>query len=141
MEENSRTRILQMLKEGVITVDEAEDLLRALESNEPDGKQPVTFKDARGRKNKKLRVEVDSGENESKAKVNINIPVSLVKSLGPAVIRNMPADAKEKLDEAGVDLVSIMESIEDLIESGQDEDVVNVDVNGPDAAKVRVYVE
>jgi pectate lyase len=142
MEENGRTRILQMLKAGVITVDEAEELLRALETKEPTAEQTVAFKDTRGRKNKKLRVQVDAGENEGKARVNINVPVSLIKSLGPVVVKNLPVEAKEELDKSGVDLISIMEGIESLIESGQDEDVVNVDVNkGSDTAKVRVYVE
>lgn len=142
MEENGRIRILQMLKAGVITVDEAEELLRALETKEPAAEQTVAFKDARGRKNKKLRVQVDAGEDEKKARVNINVPVSLIKSLGPVVVKNLPVEAKEELDQFGVDLVSIMEGIEALIESGQEEDVVNVDVNkGSDTAKVRVYVE
>ncbi len=142
MEENGRIRILQMLKAGVITVDEAEDLLRSLEAKEPAAEQTVAFKDARGRKNRKLRVQVDAGEDEKKARVNINVPVSLIKSLGPVVVKNLPVEAKEELDQFGVDLVSIMEGIEALIESGQEEDVVNVDVNkGSDTAKVRVYVE
>lgn len=142
MEENGRIRILQMLKAGVITVDEAEELLRSLEAKEPAAEQAVAFKDARGRKNRKLRVQVDAGEDEKKARVNINVPVSLIKSLGPVVVKNLPVEAKEELDQFGVDLVSIMEGIEALIESGQEEDVVNVDVNkGSDTAKVRVYVE
>ena len=52
-----------MLKDGTITVEEAEELLRALESNQPAAEPaavPVAMKDNRGRKAKKLRVQVDN---------------------------------------------------------------------------------
>ena len=141
MEDSSRARILNMLKDGAITVEEAEELLRSLETKQPE-QEPIALKDARGRKNKKLRVQVDTGENEGKAKVNVNVPVSLIKTLGPVIAKNLPAEAKKEMDKAGVDLVAIMESIESLIDSGLEEDIVNVDVGeGPDMAKVRVYVE
>lgn len=141
MEDSSRARILNMLKDGTITVEEAEELLRSLETKQPEP-EPVALKDTRGRKNKKLRVQVDTGENEGKAKVNVNVPVSLIKTLGPVIAKNLPAEAKTEMDKAGVDLVAIMESIESIIDSGLEEDIVNVDVgDGPDMAKVRVYVE
>lgn len=141
MEDNNRARILSMLKDGLITVEEADQLLSALETKESSA-EPV-LKDSRGRKGgKKLRVVVDASENQKKAKVNVFMPVSLIKSLGPVIIKNLPAEAKAEIDKAGVDLVEIMNSIEMLIESGQEEDIVNVDVGeGPDMAKVRVYVE
>lgn len=140
MDETSKTRILNMLKDGQITVEEAEQLLSALEQ---PAAAPVTLKDNRGRKAKKLRVIVDTvDEKQSKAKVNVNVPISLVKTLGPIIAKNLPAEAKEEIDKAGVDLIAIMDSIETLIESGLEEDIVNVDIgDGPDMAKVRVYVE
>lgn len=140
MDETSKTRILNMLKDGQITVEEAEQLLRALDQ---PASAPVTLKDNRGRKVKKLRVIVDTvDEKQSKAKVNVNVPISLVQTLGPIIAKNLPAEAKEEIDKAGVDLVAIMQSIETLIDSGLEEDIVNVDIgDGPDMAKVRVYVE
>lgn len=141
MDETSKTRILTMLKDGLLSVEEAEQLLRALESNQP-GADPAILKDNRGRKGKQLRVVVDASENHKKAKVNVYLPVSLIRSLGPVIIKNLPAEAKAQIDKTGVDLIEIMNSIESLIESGQEEDIVNVDVGeGPDMAKVRVYVE
>ncbi len=140
MDETSKARILNMLKDGQITVEEAEQLLSALEQ---PAAAPVTLKDSRGRKAKKLRVIVDTvDEKQSKAKVNVNVPISLVKTLGPIIAKNLPAEAKEEIDKAGVDLIAIMDSIETLIESGLEEDIVNVDIgDGPDMAKVRIYVE
>ncbi len=141
METTDRARILNMLKEGHITVEEAEELLRALEQPQTAA-APVPLKDARGRKGKKLRVEVDAGENSQKAKVNVNVPISIIKTIGPIIAKNMPREAQQELDKAGVDLVAIMDSIEQLIDSGIEEDIVNVDINeGNDVSKVRIYVE
>ncbi len=142
MEATDRARILNLLKEGHITVEEAEELLRALEQPEATASAPVALKDARGRKTKKLRVQVDAGENNQKAKVNVNVPISIIKTIGPIIAKNMPKEAQQELDKAGVDLVAIMESIETLIESGIEEDIVNVDIgDGEDMSKVRIYVE
>lgn len=137
MDEN-RTRILNMLKANQISVEEAEQLLAALN---PPAEAPVALKDNRGRKNKKLRVVVDTEEEDSKAKVNVNLPVSLVRTLGPIIIKNLPAEAKAEIEKSGIDLAAIMEGIEEFIDSGIEEDIVNVDVGGKDNAKVRVYVE
>lgn len=143
MEATDRTRILNLLKEGHITVEEADELLRALEQPETAASSvPVALKDTRGRKTKKLRVQVDAGENNQKAKVNVNVPISIIKTIGPIIAKNMPKEAQQELDKAGVDLVAIMDSIEALIESGIEEDIVNVDVgDGEDISKVRIYVE
>ncbi len=142
MEATDRARILNLLKEGHISVEEADELLRALEQPAAPLAAPVPLKDARGRKAKKLRVEVDAGENNQKAKVNVNVPISIIKTIGPIIAKNMPKEAQQELDKAGVDLVAIMDSIETLIESGMEEDIVNVDIGeGDEMSKVRVYVE
>lgn len=143
METTDKARILNMLKEGHITVEEAEELLRALEKPQVPAAS-IPLKDARGRKGgHKLRVVVDTGEeNQQKAKVNVNVPVSLIKTIGPIIAKNLPKDAQQELDKAGVDLVAIMDSIEQFIDGGIEEDIVNVDVNeGNEVYKVRVYVE
>jgi hypothetical protein len=140
MEDNDRSRILNMVKDGKITIDEAEKLLDALEGRSQPA-DSVPLKDNRGRKPKKLRVMVDSG-NSKDAKVNVNIPISLVRTVGPLVFKNMPKEAKEKLEESGVDLAAIFNDIEKLLEDGLEEDIVNIDSgeNG-DKSKVRIYVE
>lgn len=143
MESTDRTRILNLLKEGHITVEEADELLRALEQPKAQvPSAPIPLKDARGRKGKKLRVLVDAGENNQKAKVNINVPISLIKTIGPILAKNIPAEAQHELDKAGVNIIAIMDSIEEFMDSGLEEDIVNVDINeGDDISKVRVYVE
>jgi hypothetical protein len=145
---SEKSRILNLLKDGAITPDEAERLLDALESREnpaPEPVEAVVLKDTRGRKPKKLRITVDSNEKSSgKAKVNVSIPISLVRSLGPIALSSIPKDARREMEAQGVDIKAILAQVEELIESGSEEDFVNVDTGngeGEEGAKVRVYVE
>ena len=139
MEENERGRILNMLRDGKITVDEADKLLQALGSREHPAEN-VILKDARGRKPKRLKVIVDSESdgNQKNTKVNLTIPISLIRAAGPIVLKNMPYEAQQKLDEMGIDIGQILIEIDNLVENGLDEDIVNVDSEGD---KVRIYVE
>ena len=133
MGENERTRILNMLKEGKITVEDAEKLLSALNIGSEEEKvtpETVALKDNRGRKPKRLRISVDAGDGGDKAKVNVNLPVSLIKTLGPIAVNNMPREAKEELDRQGIDITSILADIDSLLSSGMDEDIVNIDIIG-----------
>jgi hypothetical protein len=141
MEENEKTRILNMVKEGKITVEEAGHLLDALNQKAGQPDEIITLKDNRGRKAKKLKVQVDSGDSGD-AKVSINLPISLVRTVGPIVAKNMPAEAKQQLEDKGVDLNQIFADIDNLAESGLEEDIVNIDA-GKDGhnAKVRVFFE
>ena len=49
MSENERTRVLEMLKNGLISVDEAEELLSAMDSRETVNTELVAMKDSRGK--------------------------------------------------------------------------------------------
>jgi len=151
MNATERTKILEMLKNGTITVDEAEKLLSAVDA--PDvalAVENVTLKDSRGRKPKKLRILVDAVEHKdgsegkpSNAKVNISIPLSLIKALGPIASKSIPGDTMAQLKADGVDIEAILKQVAELSESGLDEDMINIDVDEGDneKAKVRVYVE
>lgn len=144
MTETERTRILGMLKDGMITIEEAEKLLAAMEGRESVPAQDVVIlKDTRGRKPKKLRITVDSKDGKSdNAKVNVNIPISLVKSLGPILMTSIPKDARSELEGQGIDIATILKQVEELIESGMEEDIINVDSDEEGStAKVRIYVE
>jgi hypothetical protein len=134
-----------MVKNGVITVEEAEKLLSASEPVvEPQRPlEEIALKDSRGRKGKKVRIVVDAADERTKsAKVNVSIPVSLIRSLGPVIVKNMPREAQDDLNKSGIDLMQIFADIESVIDSGLDDDIVNVDTGeGADKAKVRIYVE
>jgi hypothetical protein len=88
-----------------------------------------------------LRVNIDAGEHSKKAKVNVSIPLSLVRTFGPIVVKNLPSEAKAELDKSGVDLAKIIGDIETIIAEASEEDIVNIDTEGEDAAKVRIYLE
>jgi len=145
MKEQDRIRILNMVKNEVISVEEAERLLSAAEPDEQPRRQPeeIALKDSRGRKGKKFRIVVDAaGDKMKAAKVNISIPVSLIRTIGPVIAKNLPNETKNELNGAGIDIIQIMSDIESIIDSGIDEDIVNVDTGeGDEKAKVRIYVE
>lgn len=143
---NERMRILEMLSDGQLTVAEAEKLLAALDQAPPAPADEVELKDKRGRKPKKLRVIVDSGESGNgkkgdKAKVNLTIPLSLVRTFGPIIIKNLPNDAKEQMANSGVDFAAIINDIETFVAENSAEEIVNIDTEGEDAVKVRIYLE
>jgi len=141
---NDRARILNMLSEGKITVEEAEKLIDSLDKRTVDEAETgvIELKDKRGRKPKKLRVNIDAaGEDTKKSKVNINIPLSMIRTFGPLIVKNLPKDAKEELNKSGIDFAQIIEDIDKIILEGSDEDIVNIDTEGEDAAKIRIYLE
>lgn len=146
MNGNEKTRILNMLRDGVIKTEEAEQLLDALEQREQEEEpaaEPVVLKDRRGRKPKKLRIQVDSDEAaKGKSKVNVSIPISLIRTLGPIALSSIPKKTKQELEEQGLDIAAILSQVEEMIESGEDEDFINVDSGeGNGTSKVRIYVE
>lgn len=141
MGEDEKKRILEMLREGKITVEEATQLLDALESK-PQAEN-IAVKGSRGRKPKKLRVLVDSGDESKKnPKVNVGIPISLVRTVGPLILRNMPREARDELDKNGVDVAHILEDVQRMLDEGIEEDIVNIDTGKDgETAKIRIYIE
>jgi len=145
MKEQDRLRILNMVKNGTLTVEEAEKLFDAAEPAAEVRKQTeeIAVKDPRGRKGKKFRIIVDSVDEKMKsAKVNVSIPLSIIRSIGPIIAKNLSRETKQELDGAGVDIEQIIKDIESIIDNGLDEDIVNVDTGeGEEKTKVRIYVE
>jgi hypothetical protein len=144
MSEN-RTRILEMLAEKKITVDEAERLL-AVAGN--DEKTETTYTPVNTTNNKVpkfLRVVVEPGPGqgaEDVDKVNVRVPMSLIRA-GMKLTSLIPPQASDKMNEAmrekGIDfdLRNMKpEDLEDLINALSD---LEVDVDGK--TKVRVFAE
>lgn len=138
---NERTRILNMIAEGKITVEEGEKLLDSLAAPESGENPAVELKDKRGRRPKKLRVHIDSKEDSKKAKVNVTIPLSVVRTFGPIIAKNLPREAREEMSRSGIDFAQLIDDIENIIAENDGEDIVNIDTEGEDAAKVRIYLE
>lgn len=115
-----RTRILQMLAEGKISVDEAEELLATVEVEK---EQPPAHKEA-----KFLRIKVWEDQKE---KVNVNLPLSLAR----LAMKLIPNDAKVKLEEQEIDLNAIINEIQYGASAGK---IVEVE-DGAD--RVEIYIE
>jgi len=133
-----RKKILQMLAEGKITVDEAERLLCALSGKQDEEAGPALAAD---KKPKYLRVLVQGGPKGEN--VNIRVPLALIRA-GIKLKSVLPDHAKDKLGAAlknkgiNIDLdKAAPETVEEIISgiSG-----LSVDVDGGDE-QVRIFCE
>ena len=144
-----RVRILNMLAEGKITAEEAERLLDALESRTPNsaatGSAPSAIKgDPTPLLNalpKFLHVKVDGEEGE---KVDVKVPLALVRS-GLKLTSLIPPQAMDQINEQmaqsgmSIDFTNFKpEDIDELIEALRE---MEVNVDGKNGEKVRVYAE
>jgi len=136
-----RKDILDMLAEGKITAEEAEQLIAALEQDQPPA---VSSLGAPSRSRAKyLRVVVDGGDNGETGRVNVRVPLQLLRA-GVRLAALIPPRALDhvnaQLDKSGVplDLKQLKpEQLEALVEHL---DEMSVEVDQADA-KVRVFCE
>ena len=144
MSENRR-QILQMLADGKITADEADQLIAATQRASGAATMVEEPPVRRPNKPKYLRVVVDAGAGygEGPAKVNVRIPMQLLRA-GVRLGALIPAQAREQVNAAlrengiPLDVSQIRpDNLETLIEQLGD---FNVDVDDGHA-KVRVFCE
>lgn len=135
---NEKTKILEMLENGKINVEEAERLLAAVEDVKPSGEKKHKTKNAEakvilknGKLKGKLKIVVDSKDGDN---VRVTIPLKLAKSIN----KFLPKEALESMTEEGINIETIMASIEDSIDE-IDEDIVNV--TSSDGETVRIFIE
>jgi len=141
MSEESK-KILEMLAEGKISVDEAERLLKALDATElPEKKtEKKIVKILKNREKLEgeprfLRIVVDSAKGDE---VDIRLPLGLVKA-GLKLSAVMPKGTDEKLKEKGIDLSEFAEmNTNELINSLRD---LEVNVQSGDGDDVAIYAE
>lgn len=137
----SRKEILDLLVEGKITAVEAEQLIAALERDQP----PTTSSlDSRPKgKAKYLRVMVDALEEGEPAKVNVRVPLQLLRAgvrLAALIPPQALSKANDELNKSGVpfDLTQLKpEQLEALVDHLEE---MTVEVDQPNA-KVRVFCE
>jgi len=143
---DSRRQILQMLAQGAITADEAEQLIAATE-RAPAGEAAAPEEPVRrNARPKYLRVVVDTEDGragDKPTKVNIRVPMQLLRA-GVRLSSLIPEQARDKVNaamrEQGVafDLNQLKpENLEDMIEQLSD---LTVDVD-QEKTKVRVFCE
>ncbi|MBN1971679.1 MAG: hypothetical protein JXR48_12965 [Candidatus Delongbacteria bacterium] len=131
---NEKSRILEMVKEGKISAEEAEKLLDAIYTQKPEPKKEVevqinksSIKDLKG----KLVISVESHDGDN---VNVNLPLKLASVATKFIPKNKMADIKAE----GIDLVDILSNIDEVINE-LDGDIVNVESKSGDL--VRIYIE
>lgn len=120
-----KKKILEMLKNGEISVDEADKLLESL-GTDTQSTDLARKKDNLASRFIRIQVNSQSGDN-----VRVNIPLSLAK-VGMSFI---PQEAKAEMESHGVNLESIIEAIE----QGADGELVNIEDNSGDV--VRIYLD
>jgi hypothetical protein len=136
-----RKDILDMLAEGKITPGEAEQLITALERDQPPVAASSEFRPKD--KAKYLRVVVDTIENGEPGRVNVRVPLQLLRAgvrLAALIPPQALGKANAELNRSGVpfDLTQLKpEQLEALIEHL---DEVAVEVDQPDTM-VRVFCE
>jgi len=136
-----RRKILEMLGQGKITVDEAEKLLAAVGAAEPE---ETAGPDASGRRSwKYLRVQVEPGPgSDNGERVNIRVPFKLIRA-GLKFAAFIPREAHDKvnraLKEKGMDVDLARITPQDLEEIVGNLDDMTIEVDGKD--KVRIFCE
>jgi hypothetical protein len=131
-------KVLEMLKAGQISADDAEKLLEKLDrgsSAGSDGHAGQESSPSQGQKLRFLRVLVENPQNEQ---VNVRIPLTFLRS-GIKVLTVLPLRVNERLAEKGIDLSALAElKGEELEQALRD---LLVDVDGPEGKKVQVFCE
>jgi len=146
MSEN-RKQILEMMSSGKINADEADRLLAALETDNPESSAAGSAKNSGPLKY--LRVVVDAADPsaDGPTKVNVRVPLQLLRA-GVRLAGLIPAQALHKANDAlreqgvPIDLSQVKpENLEELIEQLHD---LSIDVDAPEKngkVNVRVFCE
>jgi hypothetical protein len=138
-----RRKILDMLAQGKITVEEAEKLLAAVGETGPGtGEAPET--DAAGRRSwKYLRIQVEPGpDSEDGDRVNIRVPFKLIRAglkFAAFIPREAHAKVKQAFKERGMDIDLARITPQDLEDIVSNLDDMTIEVDGKD--KVRIFCE
>ena len=140
MTEN-RKRVLEMLSEGKVTVDEAERLISLVDEDPKEARPAQEVLSPRAGPAKYLRVVVDS--NGSGEHVNVRVPLALIKA-GVKMHTLLPGQAATGMNKAlrgagiGIDVEDLRpEDLDQLIDALSE---IEVDIqDGED--RVRVYCE
>jgi len=144
---DNQKRILEMLADKKISVDEAQRLLALVESPDDPGARVPAAPSERGQSAKYLRVVVQPGSEAAASpdaeRVNIRVPMNLIRA-GMKLTALIPPQAASKVNEAlkekGVefDLRNLKaEDLEEVVDALSD---LEVDVESG-KEKVRIYVE
>jgi DNA-directed RNA polymerase subunit F len=135
-----RRKILDMLAEGKISVDEAEKLLAAIATDEASQEQSDEDSSADSKSRfKYLRVQVEPGSDSGGERVNIRVPLKLIRA-GLKWAAFMPKHVQGRVDEAlhekGIDMDFSSIKPEDLEELVTNLNDLTVNVEGKETVKI-----
>jgi hypothetical protein len=130
-----RKKVLEMLADGKISADDAEQLLETLENRTVEASSATAF--AETGLPKYLFVKVDSTSGD---KVNIRVPMKLIQA-GIKLKSLLPQDAQDKINaklgEKGINLDDFnTENLKDLLDALTE---LEVNVDDKKGDKVRIY--
>lgn len=145
-----RSRILGLLEEGVLKPEQAIALLRSLGADRPRPAAPggpaatahVAAARAAGAADagrrgvaRMLRITIDASEaGEKDTRVRVNVPLGLARFAS----RFLPHDAREQLEEQGIDLAELLGQVGDDLPDGP---LVDIDAaSGTTDAKILIEV-
>lgn len=127
-----RMKILEMLSDGIISVDEADKLLATLDKNKNEVK---TLKNI----NRNLYIKISSKDND---KVNITVPLNLLNAVSKS--ESLKGFLNNSVKINGMDSEFITENIDidmiiEMINSGMVGELVNIESKDGDI--VKIYIE
>jgi len=121
--EAEKKQILEMVRDGKLTVEEAQKIMEAMDQGDEDAAAVTATRPTRF-----LRIRV---KDEDGARVNVSVPLSLVRALW----RFIPKDAMRELEGHNIDVDSILVAVNEGAQG------VLVDVEDEDGTKVEIVVE
>jgi polyhydroxyalkanoate synthesis regulator phasin len=121
--EAEKKQILEMVRDGKLTVEEAQKIMEAMDQGDEDAAAVTATRPTRF-----LRIRV---KDEDGARVNVSVPLSLVRALW----RFIPKDAMRELEGHNIDVDSILVAVNEGAQG------VLVDVEDEDGTKVEIIVE
>jgi hypothetical protein len=131
-------KVLEMLREGKIDIEEAEKLLAAVA---PAGPQTGDSAGPTGAR-KYLRIQVEPDQGTDGDRVNVRVPMKLIRAglkLAAFLPREAQSQVNSALQEKGMDVDLSRLTPEDLEELVSNLDDLTVNVEGKQ--KVRIYSE
>lgn len=131
---DERKRILDMLAAGQISADQAAELLEAIG---PTAEAPSGSAKPRGGA-RLLRISVDAThpDGSKEATVRVNVPMGLARFAG----RFMPPEARSQLEEQGIDLGAVLDSLGSDVPGGRLVDIDAVDDDKGTTVKIVIEV-
>ena len=139
-----RMRVLEMLCDSIITVEEAEQLLNTIDNpvvkkNEEVERSIPKERQKNNSNNRFLIIKVMSNEGD---KVNVNLPVSFLKAAVSTGTINAIYNKTIKIDGIKDDMIKNALDLDLLIECIQNDYVGSlVDISSADGTEVQIYFE